>query len=317
MTQSRPLVDLLLAVGRGRIDCTSLADWIPVWREAQREHAVRGPYLSAISAALRADRLAWAFFGGYQGAIQAAFPDQTHPGLVAALGVNESGRKITQITTVLDRDGQSLRLQGSKSWIVGGPDVQVLFVLAKLGGGPSDGPGSMAMVHLPLASQGATRGNPRPQSVIPELPHAGVEFNAVPIGESQVIRGDGYADYAKPFRMREDVFVTGCALAYLLAEARSASWPTKWSQRCVAAIAGLEACSAADPRETNAHILAAGTLSFAADVLRESEQHWVESQVSARKRWARDLPLLELGKEARRLRTIRAWEAVSQAPLRA
>ncbi|EJL87114.1 hypothetical protein PMI15_01206 [Polaromonas sp. CF318] len=313
MTQDRPLVNLLLAIDRERTDCTSLAHWIPVWREAQRANAGRGPYLSAIAAALRSDRLAWAFFSGYQGAIQAAFPDQTRPGLVTALGVNESGRKITQIKTLLDREGPNRRLTGSKSWIVGGLDVQSLFILSKVSDGPTEGPGSMTMVHLPIKSQGVRRGRPRPQNVIPELPHTGVKFNAVCLAESQVIPGDGYGDYAKPFRTREDVFVTGCALAYLLAEARSGSWSTKWLQRCIAAITGLEACSVMDPRETNAHILTAGALSFAADVLCESEQLWLASQTSARERWNRDFPLLELGKEARKLRSIKAWQAVGQA----
>jgi acetyltransferase len=123
----------------------------------------------------------------------------------------------------------------------------------------------------------------------------------------RVLPGDGYADYAKPFRVREDICVTGCALACLFAEGRAGEWPAPWAQRCVAAIAGLESCSRLDPDDARTHIVTAGTLSFAGAVIRESEQHWRDDQIAARDRWQRDRSILDLGKEARRQRAIKSW----------
>jgi acyl-CoA dehydrogenase len=143
--------------------------------------------------------------------------------------------------------------------------------------------------------------------MVPELAHAEVSFDAVSLPASRVLPGDGYADYAKPFRVREDICVTGCALAYLFAEGRAGEWPAPWAQRCVAAIAGLESCSRLDPDDARTHIVTAGTLSFAGAVIRESEQHWRDDQIAARDRWQRDRSILDLGKEARRQRAIKSW----------
>jgi hypothetical protein len=61
------------------------------------------------------------------------------------------------------------------------------------------------------------------------------------------------------------------------------------------------------------HILTAGMLSFAGDVIRESEPHWTDHQCAARERWRRDISILALGKEARRQRAINSWASTGRA----
>lgn len=168
------------------------------------------------------------------------------------------------------------------------------------------------MVHLPSHSPGISRGSPRPQAVVPELVHSEIRFESVPVMPTQLVPGDGYAAYAKPFRVREDIFVTGNTLAYLLAEAQSGAWPTRWRQRCIATIVMLHACSGLDPRDSRAHIQVAGVLSFAGDVIREGESLWQVGQASAHSRWQRDRQILSLGKEARRQRAVGSWAGIQQ-----
>lgn len=301
------LLDLLLAAPGEPVRYESLSDWRPAWDASQARHAAKGPFAAAIAAALCADRLAWAFFSGYQGAIQSAFGDRVAPGMASSLCVSESGRGITDMATVLRRDGDRFLLQGSKSWVLANLPGLTLFVLAKDAQGPAKGLGSMRMVQLPLEVEGVRCGDSRPQSIIPELPHAALQFDAVRVDPAQCLPGDGFADHAKPFRLREDLFVTGAALAYLLAEAKMGAWPTSWCERCIAAIAGLASCAPLEARDARTHVLAAGALAFAGEVLRGSEQQWTNGQVVARERWQRDRAVLSLGKDATRQRAVKAW----------
>lgn len=155
--------------------------------------------------------------------------------------------------------------------------------------------------------QGVSWGHHSSQKVVPELAHDEATFKDVHLEPSQVLPGDGYNDYAKPFRLREDVFVTACTLAYLLGEARAASWPTTWSQKCIAVISGLYSCSTLDPHQADTHILAAGVLNMAGELIYETDFLWGKSAQDKKERWERDFPLLSLGREARRQRVIKSW----------
>jgi hypothetical protein len=304
------LLDTLLARDFAGSDCYVLAEWLPVWRAEQEPYAERGPFVCAVAASLRADRLAWAFFSGYQAAIQSAFADWVQPGSVHAFCVNESGRRLTDISSALHKESGHVFLRGSKSWVLANVADLTLFVLARISDGPPKGPGSLAVVRLNLQTEGVLSGPPRPQAVVPELPHTDVCFDAVVLEPEQVVRGDGYSDHAKPFRTREDVFVTGCVLAYLLAQARSGSWPTRWCQKCIAAISGLYSCSRLDLQDDRTHILVAGVLSLAGEVIRESDTLWLDHQATAFGCWRRDYPLLSQGKDARRQRATSSWDRI-------
>ncbi len=303
-------LNLVLSGELCRTQCNSTSEWLLVWKAEQKRFATNDPWLAAVSAAMQADRLAWAFFSGYQGAIQSAFPGHASVGHAGAFCVNESHRKISEITTTLTANDGGLTLSGSKAWVLAEFQELDLFVLAKKAGGPEAGPGSMSVVHLSIDSPGVSHGDVRPQPMVPEIPHSSIEFNAVRLEPEQVIDGDGYADFAKPFRLREDLFVTSCALAYLLGEAKSGKWPTAWIQRCISVMSMMHQCTELDPKEVKTHILVAGALSFSGEVIRESEELWTLHQTDERNRWHRDKPILELGKDARRQRAMTSWATV-------
>lgn len=304
------LLENLLVADERPIECEDLSTWLPFWREKQIELAAHGPFVAALAAAVRADRLAWAFFCGYQGAIQTTFPAQARHGAVSAFCVNESGRKITDIETVISNSNGALSLHGKKGWTLDGPEELQLFVLARSVAGLAKGPGSLACVRVPLHTPGIALARRQHQGPVPELTHAEVTFGDVEIPSSHVLPGDGYSEYAKPFRLREDIFVAGCTLAYLLGEGRLASWPTTWAQQCVAAIAGLHGCSTLDPHLAETHVLTAGVLSGAGEVIHDAEFLWGRSASDKLARWHRDLPLLSLGREARRQRVVKSWRSI-------
>jgi acyl-CoA dehydrogenase len=173
------LLEHLLTADQRPFECEDLATWLPSWREKQIGLAAHGPFVAAAAAAVRADRLAWAFFSGYQGAIQTTFPAQARHGMVSAFCVNESGRKITDIETeVIDSNG-ALTLRGKKGWTLNGPEELQLFVLARNGAGPTKGPGSLACVRVPLQRPGVALARRQHQGPVPELAHAEVTCDRV------------------------------------------------------------------------------------------------------------------------------------------
>lgn len=299
-----------LLLGKPEIpECGTLSSWLPVWRATRNSYSRYGPYVAAIAAAFRADRLAWAFFSGYQGALQAAFPELlvgAEP-RIASLGANESGRKLTEIETALFATDGVLRLKGQKSWVLSGIDDLELYVLARAADGPARGPGSLVVARVRRTAAGVEMSTPRPQAVVPELAHCAVSFDDVLIDAGQPIPGDGYADHATPFRLREDVFVTGSTLVFLLAQGHVAGWPTRWRQRCMAVIVTLGECAARSPSDSATELLTAGALSLGGEVIEQAEALLAQHESIAFERWRRDKPILGLGKDARRLRVQLAW----------
>jgi uncharacterized membrane protein YheB (UPF0754 family) len=108
----KSLLNELISTDRQQQECKQLADWLPYWSAKQLQYQSDGPFVSAVAAATASDRMAWAFFSGYQGAIQATFKSQAYPGKVSAICVNEKGRKITDIETTLTRIGNESFING-------------------------------------------------------------------------------------------------------------------------------------------------------------------------------------------------------------
>ncbi|MEZ5654204.1 MAG: hypothetical protein R3E87_27025 [Burkholderiaceae bacterium] len=290
--------------------CDSAADWLPTWRETVSRHADTDAYTTAVLAAMRADRLAWVFFAGYQGALRRAFPDHLPAGRprAAALCANEAGRKLSAIDTRLRDDGDVHRLDGAKSWVLSEVGELDAFVLARRADGPERGPGSQVLVRVSSTAPGVTIGPSRPQAFIPEMGHASMTLDSVAITPAQIIAGDGYADHTKPFRLREDLFIGGCTLAWLLAGARRRAWPTDWCQCALAAITQLGRCSMLPPNASETILLAAGALTTAAALTDQADALMTETDPASADRWRRDMPVRTIGREAAHARAGKAWQ---------
>ena len=63
---------------------------------------------------------------------------------------------------------------------------------------------------------------------VPEVPHAQLRFENLRIRESDILPGDGYDQYVKPFRTVEDIHVQAAVLSYLMREGQRLSWPQGW-----------------------------------------------------------------------------------------
>jgi hypothetical protein len=287
------------------------AGWVAAWRTTTAASG-DAPLRAAITASVAADRLAWPFFCAYQAAVREIFGAAAAPGEVASFAANESGRKVTEIETRLERAGAGTGgvLRGAKSWCLRAVDPFAVYVLARDAAGPAQGPGSLAVVRVASDAPGVTLSAGPAQPIVPELPHARIAFDGVAVDAADVLPGDGYARYTRPFRVAEDLCMAATGLAYLAGEAARGGWPQTWRQRAVAAVALLEHAFAARSGRPEAELLIAGALSIAADVAGEAERIWQDAAPDgdALRRWTRDGPLLAGGRELRRRRAQGAWE---------
>jgi acyl-CoA dehydrogenase len=293
-------------------ECASVDAWWPGQVVLCARHT--RPIESAIAGGFAADRLAWAFCAGYQAALRALVP-QLPADALASLCVTEAGGNHPRaIQTTLSPHPivpGSFILDGHKRWTTLGPDSALLLVTARADGAP---PAARIPLRLALVRHGAAGVSLRAMSeirFIPEVAHAEVRFEHVLVAEQDLLEGDGYSRYVKPFRTIEDLHVHAAMLAYLLREARRLAWPRAWVERAFAALHALDAIARLDVSSPATHIALAGTLEIGAALVREADVCWeAAGDDPAGVRWMRDRALLSVAGSARAKRLERAWERV-------
>jgi alkylation response protein AidB-like acyl-CoA dehydrogenase len=303
-------LEFLLNTSATTDECGSVAAWWP--RQIVRCARHARPIEGAIAGGFAADRLAWAFCAGYQAALRALVPQLPSDTLASLCVTEAAGNHPRAIQTTLrphpELPGKFI-LDGRKRWTTLGPDSALLLVAARL-----DGAADSARIPLKLAQvrQGAPGVSLRAMSeirFIPEVAHAEVRFENVLVAEQDLLDGDGYARYIKPFRTIEDLHVHAAVMAYLLREALRLAWPRAWVERALAAVHALAAIAQLDASSPATHIALAGALEIGAALTGEADTCW-EGAVDdpASLRWKRDRALLSVASSARAQRLERAWE---------
>lgn len=254
-----------------------------------------------------ADRLGYAFLAGYSAAIQALFPDVPRNVRGSLAATEEGGAHPKAIRSTLTSVGGELRLSGHKRWVTlaGGE----LFVLATKGVS-EDGRSLLVVVRLERGREGVRIVPQPPPPFVPEIPHAEVVLEGVLIRDADVLPGDGWTDWVKPFRTVEDIHVHAGVTGYLLASAARFGWPNELRQRLAATFTALRALAHERPSSEEIHIALAGTIDQARALIEELQPLFAFAPDEDRARWERDRPLLEIAGRARAQRTERAWAAL-------
>ncbi len=262
----------------------------------------------AIDLGFAADRVAWAFAGGYQAALRALVPDLA-PDAIASLCVTEQGgNRPRHVQTTLTGDGAGgFVLDGHKRWTTLGPASTTLLVVARAGG--SDDRPLLRVARIDAHATGVTIERQPDTPFVPEVPHASVRLDQVRVAADALLDGDGYERCVKPFRTIEDAHVTAAIVAYLLAEARRRAWPVAFRDRAVATLASLRDAGADDPSSPETHAALGGALAFALALARDADALFGDAPGDAEAaRFRRDAPLLSVAAVARARRSERAWE---------
>ncbi len=267
---------------------------VDAWWAAHRALSDRwsGTVDLALAGGLAADRPAWAFASGYQAALDALLPEPA-AGPVALCATEEGGVHPRAVLTRLE----GARLTGRKTFVTLGQAARRLVVIAREGEG-SDG---RPRLRAALVDASRVAVSPGPElPFVPEIPHAVVELDSV---EAELLPGDGYADYLKPFRTIEDLHVHAALTGWLLRVGRD-RWPLEQVERGLAVAAAARGLADADPGAPATWRALGGLLELASGWIEELDFERVAED--DRRRWARDRAILGVAGRARAMRLERA-----------
>ncbi len=303
------MLETLLTAPASAAPAESVAAWWPRHRAIAAQWPT--PIEQAIAGGYCADRLGWAFASGYQAALRALAPGLPNAAICALCVTEAGGNHPRAIRTTLRAAGGGFVLNGAKRWTTLGPEGSVFLVAAR----EAEAPGERPRLRLARVASDlpGVQVEPMPSTrFVPEVPHAQLRFENVALYAGDVLPGDGYDDYVKPFRTAEDTHVHAAALAYLVREARRLGWPRGWTERAVANLQALAGIAALERSAAATHIALAGALAAGAALIAETGPFWSGAGADpAAARWSRDRPLLDVASQARAQRTERAWERLA------
>lgn len=289
----------------------AVGQWWPTYLAVAREAA--DPFDRALLGGFATDRVAWAFCAGYQAALHALVPTLPIDRVACLCATEEGGNHPRAIQTSLSRAEGGLRLDGDKMWTTLGPAGARLLVVARAPDLPAtargDAPPALRLVAVDSSSPGVTVLTMPPTRFVPEAPHARVQLRGVVVAETDLLDGDGYARYLKPFRTVEDIYVTSAKLAYLVREARAHDWPEAFVEQLLAVLMAMRALAARPASDPLTHLALAGTLRSAGAAFDAADTLWAAEppEDDGASRWIRDRPLSQVAGKVRNTRRESAW----------
>lgn len=261
------------------------------------------PVDDALLGGLAADRLGFAFVAGYRAALARLFP--TVRGAAALCATEEGGAHPKAIQSTLRAEGDDFVLDGTKQWATLANDADVLLVLATLGAW--GGRQQLRIAVVPADAPGVERTPMPPTPFVPEVPHLRLRFTGVVVTE--VLEGDAWERYVKPFRTVEDLHVLAAAVGHLVRVGREQGWPQASMQALLTLAASLRSLAMEDPTEPGVHIAMAELFGMLERVTASAP--WTPGEVH--NRWLRDAPILQIAGKARGARLEAAWRRISPA----
>jgi acyl-CoA dehydrogenase len=278
----------------------SLESWWLATRDVREQPQL--PVDRALLGGVLADRLGYAFAGGYQAALDRLVPGGTG---IRSLCITEArGNSPKDIDTVFDGD----TVTGKKKWATAGPLASELLVCAK-SGVDDEGRNKLVIVRVPASAAKLTSSA---APFVPEIPHAEVELDRAQV--TSVLPGDGYTEYVKPFRTIEDAHVHAALLGYLIGVSRRNDFARDLIEQLLATALAIRTIAVCDPKMATTHLALAGAMTQAASLAGLVERAWEEIDDEEWKRWQRDRALLRVASAARAARREKAWSAMF-APL--
>lgn len=269
----------------------------------------------ALWAGFHADRMGYAFVGGYTSALGRLTStieklDRPLPARVCLAATESGGGHPKAIKARIDKQGGALVLNGEKTFATLAMQAEEMLVVASRGT-ESEGKNRLRVVRVKPSAPGVTL-TARPETPFtPEIPHAIVKLENVTVENTDMLPGDGYDTYLKPFRTIEDTHVLAATIGYVAGVARHYGFSKDVVAECVSAALALVDVGARDATKPLTHVVLAGIFAQAKRFVGSLGDEWAKVEESERARWQRDLPILLVAEGVRAKRTERAFESVS------
>ena len=268
----------------------------------------------AAAAGFGADRLGYAFLSGYQAALHTMLPDVAQAKTISLCATEAGGGRPAAIRTTLRGDGvDRWSLSGTKSFVTLGTRADLLVVIASVGEDAS-GRNSLRAVTIEKGRAGSQVTDLPVMPFAPEIGHASLELSDVVIGPDDLLPGDAYVNYLKPFRTIEDLHVLAAGCGMLVQVARRSNWPASVVERILVLLTAIQSIAAASPAAASTHAALGGVFGVFTALIDELGDHWAAVDADTWSLWERDRPILGIAGTARSKRREVAWRTLGLAP---
>jgi acyl-CoA dehydrogenase len=285
------------------------------WRQEvyfQKAKSWSDPADIAIAGGFFADRVSYAFAAGYHSSLHRLVPSLPFDTITAFCVTEEGGGHPRAIKTKMEsvksnENGLSLfRLNGTKKFITCASEAELLVVAVSTGVG-ADGKNHIRMVLLNRGMEGITVIPMKDLHFVPEISHGILRLEDVEVMETDLLPGDGYTEYIKPFRTIEDLHVSAAILGYLFRIACLYDWPREVKEKILCLMVTVRTLAVSDPDAPEVHIAFGGVFSQISNLLQAVAPFWENVEIEIRKAWDRDKELLNVAGSARKRRLQTAW----------
>lgn len=264
---------------------------------------------AAIWGGFGADRLASAFAAGYQAALRALVPGLPSDRIVSLCITEKGGGHPRAIQTTLSpREPSGYWVNGEKRWASLCSCAGLLLCAAKAADDPRTNRPILKIVRIEPERDGVRVKAMHETPFVPEIPHAEVSLANVAVEELDILPGDGYERYVKPFRTVEDLHVHASIAAYFVFVARELSLPHAMVERLICLLISIRTLAADDPSSPLVHIGTAGAFAALSELLLEIEGPFAARLPEEHARYERDRGLFSIASHVRAERTKKAWE---------
>ncbi|RON20120.1 acyl-CoA dehydrogenase [Pseudomonas brassicacearum] len=238
-----------------------------------------------------------AFLVGYQAALRMLWPSA--PLSLGALCATEqrSLRPADMQTRLTD-----LRLSGRKDFVTAGDAAEWLLIAAR-----SEAPGEAVSLSLAVVypDEPGVRLEKLPAiALMPDISHGRLFLDNA---QCELLAGDGWDAYVKPFRTLEDVYVLSAMTAWLYGIGQDSDWAQALQLRLLALLAGCAEVSRQAPNNAAGHVLLGGLFAQFEGLKVEIDQALADGPPHWAAMWQRDQAVMALAAGARGKRLAKAF----------
>ena len=255
------------------------------------------PFELAVAGGRRMATPGLAFLVGYQAALRMLWPSAP-PSLGALCATEQRSLRPADMQTRLT----DLRLNGRKDFVTAGDAADWLLVAAR-----SEEPGETPRLSLAVVYPGepGVRVEKLPAlPLMPDISHGRLHLDGA---LCELLAGDGWDAYVKPFRSLEDVYVLSAMTAWLYGVGQDSGWSQPLLLRLLALLAGCAEASRQPPNNPAGHVLLGGLFAQFDALKGEIDQALAEGSPEWAQMWQRDQGVMQLAAGARAKRLAKAW----------
>ena len=241
-----------------------------------------------------------AFLVGYQAALRMLWPSAPLS-LGALCATEQRSLRVADMQTRL----HDLRLSGRKDFVTAGDAADWLLIAAR-----SEAPGDDPCLSLAVVYPDEPGVRVEKLAAIPLMPDVSHGRVFLDNALCELLAGDGWDAYVKPFRTLEDIYVLSAMTAWLYGVGQDSGWPQALQLRLLALLAGCAEVSRQAPNNPCGHVLLGGLFAQFEGLKAEINQALAEGPPQWAAMWQRDQAVMDLAAGARAKRLAKALAAI-------